>query len=63
MKMNLKDIMGTLNRDEMKKIMAGSGTEPGCKQGCGCKKWPATIGCHCTNSNWWGDSQGTACNA
>jgi hypothetical protein len=64
MKMNLKDIMSTLNRDEMKKIMAGSGgTGVTCKTGCGCHKWPATTGCHCTVENWWGDSQGASCNA
>jgi hypothetical protein len=54
MKLNLKDITNTLNRDEMKKIMAGSGEVGNCSTQCWdyvgnrpmwCKTGPS--GCYC----------------
>ena len=60
MKMNLKDIMGTLNRDEMKKIMAGSGSnEAGrttkCISNSGtvytCTKSSPNASCSCPSGN------------
>lgn len=47
MKMNLKDIIGTLNRDEMKKIMAGSTATCTTK----CRPRTATSDVYCYPSN------------
>jgi hypothetical protein len=49
MKMNFEDITGALNRDEMKKIMAGSGgTSSTCtSKTCQISSTTATITVHC----------------
>ncbi len=50
-KKNFEDISGALNRDEMKKIMAGSGGNPTCGIACsgGCR--PSSDGCSKCGSN------------
>ncbi len=46
-KKNFEDISGALNRDEMKKIMAGSGTS--CSTKCTPRNATGPIGCYPSN--------------
>ena len=54
-----------LSRTEMKQVKGGLeelGEIPVCKSGCGCKNWPAVVGCHCTNVGTFGrETQGKSC--